>query len=51
MGINNPSHIFLAHHNCEANDIFMIFTFIYLVMLGLSFGSGISDCRCNLRDL
>ena len=22
MEINNPSHILLAHHNCEANDIF-----------------------------
>ena len=22
MEINSPSHIFLVHHNCEANDIF-----------------------------
>lgn len=30
---------------------FLIFTFIYLVLLGLSFGSGISDRRYDLCDL
>ena len=51
MEINNHHTFSLPTTTVKPMIYFLIFTFIYLVLLGLSFGSGISDRRYDLCDL